>query len=79
MPRRKGVAPPATGSELYVPRELLDHRISGSMTQGYLTAMFGSLNETVIERTFNATMTEHLSYGHGGGQSGTGSATTAMA
>jgi len=65
MPRPKKVAPPAPGPELNVPKELLDHLVSGPMTQGDLESMFRSLKKAVIERAMSAEMTEHLGYGPG--------------
>ena len=65
MSRPKKVAPPAPGPELNVPKELLDHLVSGPMTQGDLEAIFRSLKKAVIERAMSAEMTEHLGYGPG--------------
>lgn len=49
-----------TSAEPKIPKELLDHLITGLITQGEFETIFRALKKAVIERAMSAEMSEHL-------------------
>ena len=68
MPRKTkttAAADKAAQPQFQIPAELLDHLVTGPMTQGQVLGLFDQLKKALVERCLGAEMSHHLGYAPG--------------